>query len=251
VLEFGKVIKYFDNGYGFIKPMEPDSALYEKEVFFHIKAVKKFENDLVEFASGSVKELYFWFTYKEGKKGKEVAEFWSDGTGIPQEYTISILEKYSANLISSNKVAPKSILNSSKSIEPIKSLIRRASKKSTCLVKPTNYSASSLAIRHSLTSINSEELSALLINMSQKNFILSSDLSKYITTNKLGNKYPNIAGIVTMANDVNEWDFDGGFPKDIYRIICQELNLTDKGTSARAIKFTSYQDRKNNADDLF
>ncbi|MGR3980620.1 hypothetical protein FW757_07305 [Pseudoalteromonas sp. 1181_04] len=112
--------------------------------------------------------------------------------------------------------------------------------------KVTN--AERLSARHSLSLVKSEELSRLLIDMAEKNFRLSSELSKYITSNKLGHKYPNIAGIVTMTDEEKEWDFDGGFPKEIYRIICQELSLTDKGTSARAIGFTSYQDQKNEPD---
>jgi len=59
VLEFGKVVKYFDNGFGFIKCIQTDSELCNKEVFFHIKAVKKFENELVEFTNGFTKDLYF------------------------------------------------------------------------------------------------------------------------------------------------------------------------------------------------
>ncbi|MBD1578035.1 hypothetical protein HC723_16760 [Vibrio sp. S11_S32] len=115
--------------------------------------------------------------------------------------------------------------------------------------KVTN--AERLSARHSLSLVKSEELSRLLIDMAEMNFRFSSELSKYITSNKLGHKYPNIAGIVTMTDEEKEWDFDGGFPKGIYRIICQELSLTDKGTSARAIGFTSYQDQKNEPDIIF
>lgn len=227
MLEFGKVVKYLDNGFGFIKPISPDSALYKKEIFFHIKAVKKFEGDLVKFTDGAIKDLYFWFICKDGKKGKEVLEFWADAKDIPQEHTLSILEKYADNLIAISK-------------PPVEEL-------------PTAdpLSAKSLASKYSFTPVQSEELSQLLNDMSEKEFRLSSELSKYITSNKLGDQYPNIAGIVTMANDDNEWDFDGGFPKGIYRIICQELGLRDKGTSARAIKFTSYQDQKNQPDIIF
>ena len=238
VLEFGKVIKYLDKGYGFIKSMDQDSEFYKNEVFFHIKSVKKFEDKLVEFASGHVLELYFWFSCKDGKKGKkEVAEFWSDAKDIPQDYAVIILQKYSGDLI-----------NAKKSPESFKSLFIKSNIKPVPAIKDNDYSAKSLAIRYSLPPINSEELSTLLVHMSGKNFRLSSELSKYITSNKLGDKYPNIAGIVTMSNDEREWDFDGGFPRDIYKIICQELNLIDKGTAARAIKFTSYQDRKIDLD---
>ena len=247
MLEFGKVVKYFDNGFGFIKCIQTDSELCNKEVFFHIKAVKKFQNELEEFTSGSIKDLYFWFTCKGGKKGKEVTEFWSKAENIPYEHTLNIVEKYATNLIANDKVPAKEV---SAPPSALKRMIERT------LVKP-DFTAKKIAntellsSRHSISLVKSEELSRLLIDMAEKNFRFSSELSKYITSNKLGNKYPNIAGIVTMTDEEKEWDFDGGFPKGVYRIICQELSLTDKGTSARAIGFTSYQDKKNEPDIIF
>lgn len=248
MLQFGKVVKYFDNGFGFIKCMKTDSELCSKEVFFHIKAVKKFENELVEFTNGSIKDLYFWFTCKDGKKGKEVVEFWSEAKNIPHELTLTIVEKYADNLITNDKDPVKEV-----PIPPsaLQRMIQKTSVKPATVAKEKVIDAELLAARHSLSLIKSEELSRLLIDMSEKNFRFSSELSKYITSNKLGHKYPNIAGIVTMTDEEKEWDFDGGFPKGIYRIICQELSLTDKGTSARAIRFTSYQDKESEPDILF
>ncbi len=252
MLEFGKVTKYFDNGYGFIKPIGSGSVLHEKDIFFHIKVAKNFEDDLIEFINDNDKELYFWFISKDGKKGKkEVAELWSEAKDIPQEFTISILEKYSSNLINSNKIFTNPVLNSSKPVKPLKGIFKKAYQRHPIIVKSNDYCAKTLATRHSLSTIDSDELSSILIDMSGKGFKLSSQLSKYITSNKLGNKYPNIAGIVTMSNDEKEWDFDGGFPTNIYRIICQELDLTDKGTRSKAIKFTSYQERKEKLDIQF
>jgi len=196
VLELGKVTKYFNNGFGFVKSVNIDSTPKNNEVFFHISVVQKIEKNLIEFSNGEIKDLYFWFICKDGKKGKEVVKFWSDINSIPKEHSDLILLNISKYLLT----------------------------------------------QYSLTVIKSKELANLLIEVSEKNFKLSSELSNYITREKLGNKYPNIAGIVTMSNDLNKWDFDGGFPKDIYRIVCQELNLYNKGTSARAIKFVSYKD---------
>ncbi|MFK3865255.1 cold-shock protein [Pseudoalteromonas rhizosphaerae] len=244
MLEFGKVVKYFDNGFGFIKCIQTDSALCNKEVFFHIKAVKKFESKLVEFSNGSTEDLYFWFTSKDGKKGKEVVEFWSEAENIPLEHTLTIVEKYAATLIKSDKMPAKVV---SAPPSALKRIIERTLVQPAFVAKKVT-NAERLSARHSLSLVKSEELSRLLIDMAEKNFRLSSELSKYITSNKLGHKYPNIAGIVTMTDEEKEWDFDGGFPKEIYRIICQELSLTDKGTSARAIGFTSYQDQKNEPD---
>ncbi|MDP0563173.1 MAG: hypothetical protein QS721_12950 [Candidatus Endonucleobacter sp. (ex Gigantidas childressi)] len=106
MLEFGKIIKYLDNGFGFIKALNPESSINGKEIFFHIKAVKKFEDDLINFNEGTLENLYFWFIYKEGKKGKEVVKFWGDAQDIPSEHTIFILNEYSTNLINKENESP-------------------------------------------------------------------------------------------------------------------------------------------------
>ncbi len=103
------------------------------------------------------------------------------------------------------------------------------------------FSIIELAKRHSLSQVEIEELSTLLKDMKSKNFVYSNELSKYIKHYNLGSKYPNISGIVKMQNSSDTWDFDGGFPRNIYRIICQELSLVDQGTSAKAIDFLSYK----------
>lgn len=102
-------------------------------------------------------------------------------------------------------------------------------------------SSPELAKRHRLSQVEVEELSMLLKDMKYKGFIYSSELSSYIKQHNLGSKYPNVSGIVTMQNLSDTWDFNGGFPRNIYRIVCQELGLVDKGTSAKAIDFLSYK----------
>lgn len=42
MVEYGKIEKYIKNrGFGFIKSINPQSKLYNIDVFFHIKNVKK------------------------------------------------------------------------------------------------------------------------------------------------------------------------------------------------------------------
>ena len=45
-----------------------------------------------------------------------------------------------------------------------------------------------------------------------------------------------------MENGDTKWEFPGGFSKEVYKIICKELDLENQGTSARAIHFESFQD---------
>ena len=106
----------------------------------------------------------------------------------------------------------------------------------------SRFSAESLASKHKLSQEEANDLSKLLIDMAVMNFSFSHELSHYITINKLGHQYPNIAGIATMKDGYRQWSFPDGFSNPIYRIICKELNLRDKGTSARVIGFVSHKD---------
>lgn len=99
----------------------------------------------------------------------------------------------------------------------------------------------SLAAKHGLQAAEAAELQRLLTDMRQLQFADSGQLSQYIVRHRLGYKYPNISGIVRMREADTEWDFPGGFPPNIYRIICQELGLGDRGTSAIPVGFKSFK----------
>jgi cold shock CspA family protein len=102
-----------------------------------------------------------------------------------------------------------------------------------------------IANRYRLDITRADELYRLLKDLGSLKFKYSTDLSAYIRNNKLGRRYPTISGIVTMEDGDTAWDFDGGFPPRIYRIICLELRLANQGTSARATRFTPYQQLLN------
>ena len=103
-------------------------------------------------------------------------------------------------------------------------------------------SSSELARTYSLTKTESDELENLIAEVDAKGFTLSSELSNYITRHKLGNTYPNISGLVKMQDGLDSWNFNGGFPSSIYRIVCKELLLKGKDTTARVVGFKSYKD---------
>ncbi len=73
-------------------------------------------------------------------------------------------------------------------------------------------------------------------------FTHSKQLSGYIVRYKLGYKYKNISGILRMELGGEEWDFHGGFPPEIYKIICIELGLANQNTPARPGRFTPFKD---------
>jgi uncharacterized protein YeeX (DUF496 family) len=104
------------------------------------------------------------------------------------------------------------------------------------------FSVRNLALKHGLSQEEANDLSKLLIDMAAMKFSFSHQLSDYIIKNKLSHQYPNIAGNVKMQRGSDKWDYKGGFSKEIYKIICNELKLLNKGTSARAISFVSHKD---------
>jgi hypothetical protein len=99
-----------------------------------------------------------------------------------------------------------------------------------------------LRVRHDLTPLEAGELYELLIEMLPLGFTTSKQLSNHIAQHRLGRKYPNISGVVRMAEGDKEWDLKGGFPPRVYGIICTELDLTNQGTTARPVGFTPFKE---------
>jgi len=94
--------------------------------------------------------------------------------------------------------------------------------------------------------INDDEFKQLVAEMTPFGFTNAREVSSYIIKNKLGNKYKNISGVVRMSKDEHEFNFNGGFPPDIYARVCSELNLNDEGSNAKVIGFTSFKNKDNN-----
>jgi len=89
--------------------------------------------------------------------------------------------------------------------------------------------------------IEDNEFEQLVAEMTPLGFTHSSQVSSYIMRNKLGYKYKNISGIVTMAQDGREWDFKGGFPPSVYAKLCSKLDLDNEGSHARVVDFNSFK----------
>ena len=86
------------------------------------------------------------------------------------------------------------------------------------------------------------EFELLVAEVSSKGFTLSSQVSSYIVRNKLGNKYKNISGVLTMRNETSEWNFKGGFPPKIYAMLCDRLGLGNNGSHSQVLDFTPFKD---------
>lgn len=98
-----------------------------------------------------------------------------------------------------------------------------------------------LRYRYRLNYLEAKELSYVIDICLAQNLIYSRDLSNFIRFNGLGRYFPNICGILYMDNGCNQWKFIGGFPSNIYRILCNELNLKGRGSNATTIGFKPFK----------
>lgn len=97
-----------------------------------------------------------------------------------------------------------------------------------------------LQSKYRLSDEEAREMELLLKEVRPMNFTKSKQLSNYIVHSKLGYKYPTISGVARMSDGEREWDFDGGFPREIYKIVCQELNLRNQGSKSWVVGFSSF-----------
>lgn len=85
------------------------------------------------------------------------------------------------------------------------------------------------------------EFTSLCYELVHKDFKYSSEASRYIIDNKLGYKYRHISGHLTFKSlSGEEWILKGGFPENIFSMLCCALGLQDNNTSAEPEEFISF-----------
>jgi hypothetical protein len=89
--------------------------------------------------------------------------------------------------------------------------------------------------------IERNEFELLVAEVQSKGFMKSAEVSNYIVRNRLGEKYQNISGILEMKNSHSSWEFNGGFPPIIYKMLCNRLNLGNNETDSKVVGFKSYK----------
>lgn len=82
-----------------------------------------------------------------------------------------------------------------------------------------------------------QELAELIFFFQDKDFKESAELSRYITRHRLGMRYPNLTGTLTMRDDESSWEFKNGIAPWAYRIVCEELGLGNRQSGAVPEKF--------------
>lgn len=258
-IEFGIIKSYNpDRGFGFMSRtfLNPN-----QKVFFHIKKIKKRYPQLAQkLDSGeSLKHTYCWYKLEVTQKGDQVNQLWLNAESIPQSYKHELSELIqTVETIWKNISTPKPSwldmvtleligVESKKELEVERdnreTQHRKAEKNQLRQAAfQRNQEIELLRKKHKLTQIQGDELYDLLRQMRPLKFTHSKQLSGYIVRYKLGYKYKNISGILRMELGGEEWDFHGGFPPEIYKIICIELGLANQNTPARPGRFTPFND---------
>lgn len=262
-IDFGVVKKYFsDRGFGFVSCTFRSS--HQSEVFFHIKSVKKSRLDLAEKLDNEVSldTIYFWYETKNTSKGEQVSNVlysnaihnmiidnyfafvekiesvWSNIDSILpvwlHDVTVDLLGNDRANELR---------LTREKQEQERKELEEKKRKEWEARRKIEEEKLQKQIEEQKIQEeIEEKEFEQLLAEMKPLGLTKSQDVSQYIINNRLGQKYKNISGIVTMEQDGISWDFRGGFPSKIYARLCKELGLVNQNTRARVVGFKSFKD---------
>lgn len=243
-VNFGVVKKYLKyRGFGFVEPILIDNN--SKEIFFHIKIIRKKHPELADRLENeeSIENIFFWYEVEDSEKGSQIKTI-LESKDIQKEYVIELpifieeVEQRWKNIdfkIPSwlNKITID-LLGSSRTQELIiarNNLELNRKKENKKLIEE----------QKTQEEIEYSEFKELIAEIASLGFTRSKEVSYYIMRNQLGYKYKNISGIVQMEKDGNTWDFKGGFPPNIYAQICSELNLKNEGSYAKVVNFNSFK----------
>jgi cold shock CspA family protein len=258
-IEFGGVKSYnADRGFGFVGRTFSNP---NEKVFFHIKKIKKKHPELAQKLDNSeaFATINFWYEIEITEKGEQVSKVWLNTGNIPQSYThelSSLIQRVES--IWKNVDSPKPIWLDFITIDLVgadrkhelsvgrdnlENQLREAEEKLRREAEALRENEiARIAKSHHLEKTKADELHQLLTEMRPLGFTHSKQLSNHIVRCQLGYRYPNISGIVIMEDGDTEWEFPGGFPPGIYKIICRELGLDNQRTNARVKDFESFED---------
>ena len=236
-IDFGSINSYNpDRGFGFLNRtfFNPNG-----KVFFHIRKIKKKHPEIYQkLDNGNAFEtINFWYEVEVTEKGESVIELWLSTENIPQSYTnelydlIQKVESIWKNNVDSPKPSWLDLVTielvgidrrDELSVERnnLESQLREAEEEQRREAEALRENEIARIARvNCLERTKADELDRLLREMRPLNFKRSNQLSAYIVKHQPGYRYPNISGIVIMEDGGTEWEFPGGFPPDIYRII--------------------------------
>lgn len=259
-VDYGAVNRYFpDKGFGFVRGLLLGN---NSEIFFHIKTIKKADPQLATLLvnNPSNNDIHFWFETEITKKGTQVRTVLTRkqircGAIVEPERIIERVESYWRNIASQepswleevtldllgrDQVNELSLERSHLEAEKKK---KRELERKECEAKSAIEQKKRQRQREAEEAqrkLEENEFQSLVAEMTKLGFTHSSQVSNYIVSNRLGYKYKNISGVLQMELNGTTWNFKGGFPPKIYARLCDELDLSNNGTRARAISFESF-----------
>ena len=272
-IDFGRVQRYLDDrGFGFVS--HTFAKVPAKEVFFHIKTVKRTHPELAAaLDSKTSSPVYFWYEYSTSPNGQEVTALLAVKRLRQQhaEDTAAFLDTINASWMNVEKSISESIRQATVDLFTPDEVNQLAERRAALEAEHRKHkeeqqkaeaarlqaiaeqraaeerveAARRQAIRDQEAAqerVEEEEFSQLVAEMSALNCTRSSQVSAYIVRNKLGFKYKNISGFLEMELEGRRWNFNGGFPPHIYARLCDALGLGNQGSRATPVAFTPYKD---------
>lgn len=255
-IDFGKVERYIeDRGFGFVSHTFAGSP--SKEVFFHIKSIKRTHPELALALSGHDfhTSLCFWYEFEILEKGAQVIAI-LDPRKIWENYPDN--KSKLVEVIEKSWLSPKILLSETikkatfellppdevYQLEVRRDILEEERKqKSEELRRAETTRLQEIAgqIRAN-EKAEEDEFCQLVAELTALGFTQSKQVSAYIVRQKLGFKYQHISGVLQMKMGGDVWSFNGGFPPKVYARLCSELGLGNQGSGAKPLSFIAYKD---------
>ncbi|MFN5471046.1 MAG: cold shock domain-containing protein [Pseudanabaena sp.] len=273
-IDFGKVERYIeDRGFGFVS--HTFAKIPHKEVFFHIKVVKRTHPELAQALDRTaiIEKVYFWYEYRTSPKGQEVLAI-LELKQIRHKYADHVagfIETIKTSWMNVGKPLPESLIKATSDLLMPDEVNQLATNREMLEVEKRIHqeelqkaeaarlqaiaeqraaqeraeAARLQAIAEQKAAqegVEEEEFRQLVEEISALRFTQSKQVSAYIVRNRLGHKYKQISGILQMELGGEVWNFNGGFPPNIYARLCDALGLGNQGSRAVPLAFTPYKD---------
>ncbi|MFN5924413.1 MAG: hypothetical protein ACK466_11585, partial [Pseudanabaena sp.] len=228
-----------------------------KEVFFHIKVVKRTHPELAQALDRTaiIEKVYFWYEYRTSPKGQEVLAI-LELKQIRHKYADHVagfIETIKTSWMNVGKPLPESLIKATSDLLMPDEVNQLATNREMLEVEKRIHqeelqkaeAARLQAIAEQKAAqegVEEEEFRQLVEEISALRFTQSKQVSAYIVRNRLGHKYKHISGILQMELGGEVWNFNGGFPPNIYARLCDALGLGNQGSRAVPLAFTPYKD---------
>ncbi len=250
-IEFGIVTRYFSKrGFGFVS--RELSGSLQDHVFFHISKLEETFPELADAvkSQGDHESTFFWYEVGHSEKGPLVIDTfdYDDVTSLNKDDYLEVQDKIKSLWLNIDFQLPRWMIKVAKNTLSLEEFYYITSARELAIsnIKAQRF-ATKVFTKHTkaLVSTAEEEFQALVEEIRELEFQQSSEVSNYIVNRRLGLKYQNISGHLDMRKNGDTWTFNGGFPTSIYRRLCTKLGLSNNGSSAIPLRFTSYNTLKN------